>query len=314
MKQLRSLTMMAALLLFATCEVSAQKSDDAAIKKVLQEETTNYFHKNYDGWANTWLHDTAASVLRAGTTGYEQLLGWNAIATSYKQDIQGLGTRTDAEIAPFLNKTDYHVYINGNMATVTFKEGNKTPNTEMRTLVKQNGAWKILNFTLINNSSYAMANIMGNMRTFIGKWELDGKPTSEPARAGVLHSGEFILRKTPIGLEQLSSFVFTAPNGQSYAPPADYEYFIPDYNTNTISYTSIRKNRFGQTFTGTGKITSNGTNSFTVTTTYPDKPDVIQNEYTVTLKDGKWHQVDKDYDKSGKQTSTSTLEMHRVNE
>lgn len=296
---------------FVFTSASAQKSDEAAIKKVLNEETSNYFHKNYDGWANTWVHDTAASVLNASANGYSQLLGWNAIAAQYKNDIEELSVRSEAEIAPFLNKTDYHIYISGNMATVSFKEGSKNPNTEMRTLVKQNGAWKILNFTLINNAAYVMNNVMSNMRAFVGKWVLDGKATMEPSNGAVLNSAAFELNETPIGMEQLSSFIFTN-NGQSFAPPTAYEYFIPDYNTGTISYTSVRENRLGQTFTSTGKINSDKINSFTATVMYPDKPTVIQTEYTVTLQDGKWHQVGKDYDKNGKQVSTETIDLRRL--
>ncbi len=297
---------------FVTSKVSAQKQDEAAIKKVIQQETSTYFHKNYDGWADTWLHDTAASILRAGTDGYNQVLGWNAIAAEYKQGIQNLRSRTDAEIAPFLNKTDYHIYINGNMAAVTFKEGDKIQNTEMRTLVKQNGVWKILNFTLIDNGSYALNNIMGNMRTFAGKWVLDGQGTTEPADRGELHSVEFELKETAIGFEQLSNFIFTDNDGQSFAPPAAHEYFIPDYNTGAISYMSVRKSRFGQTFVQKGTITSDKVNSFTVTIMYPDKPTTIQTEFTITLQNGKWHQVDKEYDGNGKQTRTSTLDLRRV--
>ncbi len=314
MKRLHSLAMIAVLLVFATSQASAQKSDELAIKKVLQQETSSYFHKNYDAWAETWAHDTADMVINAGPYHHTVISGWNAISSQYKKNIAGLAVRSDAEIAPFLNKTDLYIYVNGNMATASFKEGDKTTNSEIRTLVKQNGAWKILNLTWINNASYTIQNIMGNMRTFVGKWELVGKPTMEPANGVALNGGEFELKETPLGFEQLSSFIYTTPGGQSFAPPADYEYFIPDYNTSTISYTSVRENRFGQTFTGTGKVTSDGANSFTVTTMYPDKPEDIQNEYTVTLKEGKWHQVDKNFDKNGKQVYTSTLEMRRVNE
>lgn len=314
MKRLRSMAMVAALLLITTSQVSAQKSDEAAIKKVLQQETSSYFHKNYDAWTQTWMHDSADYVLRAGPNGYNKVEGWNAIAAQYKDDINNLHVRTDKEIEPFLNKQDYHIYVNGNMATVSFKEGSENPNVESRTMIKENGTWKILNFTMLNNKAYALKQAMGNMRTFVGKWELVGKPTMEPSNGGTLNAGEFELKETPLGFEQLSSFIFTNKDGKSFAPPADYEYFVPDYNTNTISYSNVRKNRMGQTFTGTGKVTSDGANSFTVTTMYPDKADAIRNEYTVTLKDGKWHQVDKDFDKNGKQVYTSTLEMRRVNE
>lgn len=295
---------------FIMAIATAQKSDEAAIKKVLNEETSNYFHKDYNGWANTWVHDTAASILRANANGHSQILGWNAISTEYKNDINGLQERTDDEIKPFLNKTDYHIYINGNMASVSFKEGEKNPNTEMRTLVKQNGAWKILNFTLVDDAAYAMKNIMSNMRAFEGKWVLDGKATDEPSD-GELNSAVFQFKETPTGMEQLSHFMFTNSQGQSFAPPTAHEYFIPDYNTNTIKYIAVRKNRFGQTFTETGNITSDKMNSFTVTVMNPGKPDKVSSQYTVSLKNGEWHQVGQQFDDNGKQVFMSTMNLRR---
>jgi hypothetical protein len=113
-------------------------------------------------------------------------------------------------------------------------------------------------------------------------------------------------------MEQLSDFIFTTSNGQSYAPPTAYEYFIPDFNTNTIKYMVVRQNKFGQTFTQTGKITSDKMNSFTVTMMNPDKPDMIRSQFTVSLENGEWHQVGKRFDDNGKQTSTNTMNFRRL--
>ncbi|MEO9144447.1 MAG: hypothetical protein ABI237_02730 [Ginsengibacter sp.] len=311
MRHLHFMPVIIIFLLAGITQANAQKNDEAAIKKVLQQETSTYFHKNYDGWADTWLHDTATSVLRASTNSYTQLLGWNAIAAEYKKDIEGLSVRNDAEIAPFLNKTDYHIYINGNVATATFREGDKIPNTEMRTLVKQNGTWKILNFTLIDNASYAMSDIMNTMNSLVGKWELDGKATMEPTNGRELNSIKYEMRKTSNGFEQLSTFAVTYKN-QTLAQPTSHEYFIPDYSTNTIFYTSVYKDYSGKTYPGTGIISSDKPNSFTVTQMYPDKPDAIETEYTVTLENGKWHQVGKHYDRDGKQNMTGTMDLRRV--
>lgn len=293
-------------------QIHAQKSDETAIKTVLNQETNYFFHKNYDAWATTWSHDTVASLLAIGPAGFGQITGWNAIASKYKTDIENLRPRTEAEIAPFLNKTDYHIYINGNIATVSFKEGDKSPKTEMRTMIKQNGSWKILNYTLVNSDKYDMNHIMDNMKIFVGKWVLDGTPTMVPNIGGTLNSAEFELWETPTGLEQTSKFMFTDNKGVTAARPTSYEYFIPDNNTSTIFYLSVDKNLAGQTFTGRGTISSEKMNSFTVTSTYPDKPDAIESEYTVTLENGKWHQVGKRFDRDGKQTSTSTLDLRRL--
>lgn len=303
---------MTTCLIVSTMQCYAQKSEEEAIKKTLNQETASFFKANYADWANTWAHDSADYILRAGANNFQELRGWNAISKEYKQDIKNMTPLNDADLATYLNKYDYQFYINGNLATVRFKEGDKNPNnTETRTLVKQNGSWKILNYVLVDGGSYAIQNVINNMKTFAGKWVLDGKATSEPESPAELQTLKFDLKSTPDGLEQSSEIRYLYHN-QLFTPPADIEYFIPDYNTNTISYMNIRKNTFGQTFTQTGKVTSNQPNSFTVTVMYPDKPTAIQNEYTVTIQNGKWHQVDKNYARDGKQVNTSTINLRRV--
>ncbi|HEY1871150.1 MAG TPA: hypothetical protein VGG71_08835, partial [Chitinophagaceae bacterium] len=127
-------------------KANAQKADEDAIKKVIQQETSSYFKKDYDKWADTWAKDSADFIFRAGPSGQSTLMGWNAISAAYKTDINNMSSAMDdADMATYMNKTDFNIYISGNMAVATFKEGNKMPATESRTLVKQNSAWKILN-------------------------------------------------------------------------------------------------------------------------------------------------------------------------
>lgn len=312
MKHLLSLGLLTLSLLAVSIKTNAQNKEEEAIKKTLKQETTAFFKANYVDWANTWAHDSADYILRAGTNNFQKLQGWNAIAKEYAQDIKNMTPLDDAAMATYLDKYDYHFYINGDLATVSFKEGKKSPNTETRTMVKQNGSWKILNYVLINDGSYAMQDVINNIKAFAGKWVLDGKATMEPSNGGELNSATFDLKETPNGLEQLSSFIFSNNKGQSFTPPAAYEYFIPDYSTNTISYMVIQRNHSEQTFPGTGTVTSDNLNSFTVTKMYPDKTSAIQSEFTVTLQNGKWHQVGKQYDRDGKQTSTSTIDLRRL--
>lgn len=169
MKHLLTLTMFSLLLFATSFKTNAQKSEEEAIKQTLQHEIISYFHNDYEGWANMWAHDSVCYVVRTGISGQFELMGWNAISNHYKQSIENLSVMDDASIAPFLSKKDFHFYINGNMATVSFKQGNILPNFETSTLIKQNGTWKILNFTHIDNSSYAMLDIIKAMESFMGK-------------------------------------------------------------------------------------------------------------------------------------------------
>lgn len=308
---------MKTLLTIAVCflfsvftKTNAQKADEDAIKKVIQQETNSFFHKDYDKWADTWLKDSAAFVMRAGPSGQSKIMGWNAINNEYKQSIANLPVYDEAAIAPYLNKTDFNIYINGNMASVSFKEGDKMPSPESRTLLKQNGAWKILNMTIIDGS-YAMMDAVNNMKAFLGKWEYDGNFTVEPNDSSQVKMARFELKETPNGLEQLSDVSYIA-NNQTYNPPTECEMFVPDYNQNDIQYIDIQKSSSGQTYTSMGKVSSEQPNSYTVKAMYPDKPIAVQYEYTVTLKDGKWHQVAKYYGMDGKLMRTFTFDMHRM--
>ena len=310
---MRNVLTIALCVFFSTLtKTNAQKPDEDAIKKVIQLETSSYFHKDYDKWADAWAKDSADFIFRAGPSGQSILMGWNAISAAYKTDIASMSSAmNDSDMATYMNKTDFIIYINGSMAVASFKEGNKMPATESRTLVKQNGAWKILNMTLIDGS-YAFADAINNMKSFMGKWEYDGNSyMAEPSDSSQMKSISFELKQTPNGLEQLSDVSYVYKN-QTYNPPTEAEYFIPDYGQNEIQYMDIQKSSSGQTYTNTGKVTADQPNSFTVTSMYADKPTAIQYQYTVTLKDGKWHQVSKAYGRDGKLTRTYTLDLHRM--
>lgn len=291
----------------------AQKSEEDAIKKVIQQETNSYFHKNYDEWANTWAHDTAAYIVRAGTSGHNELMGWNAIAASYKQDINNMPVLDQSLIEPYLNKTDFHIFINGNTATVTFKEGKTNPNFETRSLVKQNGAWKILNMTLIDNGSYALMQTVNMLRSVVGTWEMEpGSFKSTPDDGSNVKAVRFEFRETPNGFAQVSTITYTTGNGNTVSTAPETEFFIPDNNQMSIVYMDIQKNQSGQTYTTLGKLTQNSDGSFTVKGMYGEKPTVTKFEYTVSLKDGKWHQTSTMYGIDGKQTANFVLDMHRA--
>ncbi len=302
--------LMAGCLTVSTIKSNAQSKDVAAIKKVIEEESNAYFHKNYDNWLKTWAHDPADVHLNIGPSGYGYLIGWSAIAAEYKKEMQQMGTMSEADIAPLVHKTDYDIKVNGNMASASFKNG-KHHNAELRTLVKQNGQWEILSLTSINSAAYAMRTTINRMKTFTGKWVLDGKASMKPSNGVELNSLQFDLEVTPNGLEQLSDATFSN-KGHSFAPPTEYEYFIPDYSTNTVSYMDIYKNPSGQTFTRIGQVTSNHPNSFTVTVMYSGKPTTIQDEYTVTMKNGERHEVGRHFNRDGKRTSTSTINLRRM--
>jgi len=301
------------LLNAVTIACFAQKSEEEAIKKIIQQETISYFHKNYDGWANTWAHDSAAFIVRAAAGSHSELMGWNAIAAAYKQDITNMPALDESIIEPFLNKTDYHIYINGNNATATFKEGTTSPSFETRSLVKQNGSWKILNMTLINNSSYTLLQTASMLRSLTGTWELEpGSFKATPADGGDVKSARFEFKETPNGFVQVSTVTYSNSAGNLVVTAPETELFVPDNGQMEIVYMDIQKNQSGETYTSLGKLTPNNDGSFTVKAMYAEKPSAVKFEYTVSTKGGKWHQVSTTYGIDGKQTATFNFDMNRA--
>ena len=132
-------SIMTVCLIVNTTQTNAQRNDEEAIKQTLRQETSSYFQKDYDSGANNWTHDSADYIIRADASVQSQLMGWKAISNKYKQSIQNSSVMDDASIVPFLNKKDFHFYINGNVALVSFNQGDILPNFETRTLIKQNG-------------------------------------------------------------------------------------------------------------------------------------------------------------------------------
>ena len=84
MKHLLSLGLLSLSLLAVSIKANAQKSEEEAIKKTLNQETTSYFKANYADWANTWAHDSADYILRASSNNFQELRGLNAISKEYQ--------------------------------------------------------------------------------------------------------------------------------------------------------------------------------------------------------------------------------------
>lgn len=291
----------------------AQKSEEEAIKKVIQQETYCYFHKDYDGWANTWAHDSSSYVVWSGTSVHRQLIGWNAIAAAYKQDMNNMPASDEALLARSTNKTDHRFFINGNTAVVSFKEGETDPNFETRSLIKQNGSWKILNHTLHDNRSYRLMETVGLLRSLIGTWEFDpGGPmikTSDGLQVKTIRSE---IAETVNGFMMVSTGTLVSADGNVVNMPLETELFIPDYNLMELVCLDIQKDQYGQTVTYPGKLKLNNGGSFTVRYMYAAKPTATKYEYTVDLKGGKWHQSTKWFAIDGRQTESFVNDMQKL--
>lgn len=126
------------------------KTEEAAITKVLNDESHFAAKGDSAKWAGTWLNSEEVSFIYTNAEGVQTLNGFNALA-------RGIG-----EMKPFdlkLERDNYNFTIGDDIAFVSFDQqdnwgGINRRKKETRTLQKVNGAWKIGHAAIVEVSSF----------------------------------------------------------------------------------------------------------------------------------------------------------------
>ncbi|MFT3947031.1 MAG: hypothetical protein QM763_08670 [Agriterribacter sp.] len=145
------LTFVVFVIVCISCNSSSdRKADEAAITKLLENES--HFAAKGDSvqWASCWLNSDAVSFIYTSAEGVQSVKGFKTLA-------QFIG-----EIKPFdlkLKRDNYSYTIGDNIAFVSFDQqdnwGDIDRRTkETRTLQRVNGEWKTLHSSVINVSSF----------------------------------------------------------------------------------------------------------------------------------------------------------------
>ncbi|HRO45499.1 hypothetical protein [Agriterribacter sp.] len=138
------------LLCLACNSTSNRQSDEAAITKLLDNESHFAAKGDLAQWASCWVDSDATSFIYTSAGGVETLKGFKPLA-------QAIG-----EIEPFelkLARDNYNFEIGDDIAFVGFDQqdnwgGADHKKKETRTLRKVNGEWKIVHSTVVNLSSF----------------------------------------------------------------------------------------------------------------------------------------------------------------
>jgi hypothetical protein len=130
-----------------------QQSDATAIMQVVADESSAFWNKDFEAWAQCWLHAAYIRMIgwwaRGGITVIE---GWEALSSRVKTT---MAANPDPNpTAAHVRRENVNLRINGNMAWVTFDQyGQDTGDLEMdmpglsretRILEKQPDGWKIV--------------------------------------------------------------------------------------------------------------------------------------------------------------------------
>lgn len=134
------------ILLFNTIALTAQTADETAIKNVIGAETKAFFDLDYPKWTSLWLqspHDCQAWNNSDGGIFYT--VGWDKVSAGAKDYIE---KATKMANPPTITRENWDFQIAGDMAALSFDqhyagENGTTMSKEFRTMVRQNGQWKI---------------------------------------------------------------------------------------------------------------------------------------------------------------------------
>lgn len=166
-----------------------RKPDDASdIMKVIALETDRFLSRDFDGWANCWVHDERTrEVCISPSFGATVLEGWDALST-YMKDVIESGATCD--VVEF-QRQDEEISMSGDIAHVVFNGISKHANGrveetfETRVLEKKDDGWRIL---------FASFMLRGHQKTDVNKLAVDenGKILCAPDEARALiaeHAG-----------------------------------------------------------------------------------------------------------------------------
>ena len=118
-------------------------NDESTIKNVIEGETLAFANADLAQWSDYFVHER---YVRWSVSPKMYFNGWDSLYAGAKSFLENSSGRKDANALHKINRTDWDIHINGNMAFVKFVqtwEGNAGPSQQFRVLEKINGKWKI---------------------------------------------------------------------------------------------------------------------------------------------------------------------------
>ncbi|NQU51288.1 MAG: nuclear transport factor 2 family protein [Bacteroidetes bacterium] len=135
------------------------EKEKEAIKKVITEATNAWVARDYEKISNSYLQEDDCIKINVGKAGFRVQTGWEEISTTYKN-----GFKNNPEpINRTQEKVNFKIRVYTNSAWsihdehVTMGNGNKGKNIITHFLEKHDKEWKVVYMSMINGSSYDVA-------------------------------------------------------------------------------------------------------------------------------------------------------------
>lgn len=133
-------------------------NEQQKIQDLIEHETKCFMERNFEKWADCWVHGEDVSILECRPAFAEEIKGWKTIST-YMKGLLETGT---TELDDSVKKSHYVFQIGQDMAFVRFEENG---NASTRVLKKEDDRWKIAHVGVVYTSQYKAAG------AYIHDWE-----------------------------------------------------------------------------------------------------------------------------------------------
>jgi hypothetical protein len=133
-----------ALLLTMFFLTAANAQDTTLIKKIIENETLAFANADLTTWSSYFVHQPYVRWSVSPTMYFD---GWDALYNGAKNFLANSSGRNDANNLHKINRSDWNIHINGNVACVKFVQVTEdSPNASQQFRALERGAdgqWKI---------------------------------------------------------------------------------------------------------------------------------------------------------------------------
>ncbi len=200
---MRKITILATLLSLSFLSI-AQNAEEDAIKKLMREETEVFFGRKADAWQATRLQQANTSNTYVSSNSYTNMMGWEKLKTAVENSFKSKPNPVE------IKQDNFIIRMGGDLAWVEYDQTLTAPSIdpkakkggagtgdrsmwsvsrEYRTLVKDNGSWKIASQISLYPETFASTAeaTEGSLRT-IGYKLLNAKKVDEAVQVFQLNA------------------------------------------------------------------------------------------------------------------------------
>ncbi len=147
--------------------IENSSSEEEDIKAVIISETTNWFNRNYEGWADAWAHEKYNLAMYPGPGSYSEYTSWDSLNSDSKIEFEKNNMPRNVDI----ERSNWNIRIYNNGAWATYIQHMINPDDrkklaesrEVRFLEKKNGSWKIVYLSAVYKSAYEQESVENTM-------------------------------------------------------------------------------------------------------------------------------------------------------